>query len=133
MTVFSDDNKRIVDIGSESTLFSVYSTVIVLLKRNRLIGDAVEFLKTGRCGSDNALNVARQVNLIRDNLAKFSPDRAVWDCRDRTKIPPWNGNLSPVVTSCANLYTTADGKDLLFELVSILTYAGVTRQSVYAL
>lgn len=43
---------------------------------------------------------------------------------------PWKGRLSNVITSCANLYTTADGKDLLYEVVSILCYAEVAAVSV---
>lgn len=36
---------------------------------------------------------------------------------------PWSNNLSGIVTSCGNLYTTLDGKDLLYEVVCVLTYA----------
>ena len=36
---------------------------------------------------------------------------------------PWSNYLSGIVTSCGNLYTTLDGKDLLYEVVCVLTYA----------
>lgn len=48
------------------------------------------------------------------------------------KTVPWKGKLSPVITACANLYTTADGKDLLLEVVCILSYAQIKKVSMLA-
>ena len=133
MTIYSTDNGKMVLIGSPTILFSIYSTVKVLLKRySNQIKLAEDFLQAGRCNSMDAIETARQINLIRDYLARFSPDKAVWDYRDKTLSAPWKNNLSPVVTSCSNLYTTADGKDLLFELVAVLTYAGYKGLDVYS-
>ncbi len=56
----------------------------------------------------------------------------MFDIDDRKKEVPWKGNISSAITSCANLYTTSDGKDLLFELVSVLVYADIKIQSVHA-
>ena len=132
MTIRSSDNKRYVDVGSSTTLFSLFSTVKVLLNRNR---KAIElgrrFLETGTCKSADALETARQINLIRDYLSRYSPDKAIWDYRDTSITAPWVGNISPIITSCANLYTTADGKDLLFEIVALLTYAGYCDCTVF--
>ena len=36
------------------------------------------------------------------------------------------------VTSCANLYTTADGKDLFTEVFALLEYASKENVSVFA-
>lgn len=55
---------------------------------------------------------------MRDKLSNYSPEDLVYDIDDRSKHAPWEANISPVVTSCANFYTTADGKDLLFDIVS---------------
>lgn len=76
------------------------------------------------------METARQFNLIRDELSRYAPEKAVYDFRDLKKKAPWNNNLSSVITSCANLYTTTDGQDLLYEIVSILCYAGVKKVSV---
>ena len=124
-TIHSTDNEKTVLVGSVSVLFSLYSTVKSLLKKNtNQISFAVRFLESGNCKSKDAIETARQINLIRDFLARYSPDKAIWDIRDKSIPAPWKNNLSPVITSCSNLYTTADGKDLLFEFVAILTYAG---------
>jgi len=133
MRLISADLKRCVDIGGSDIWYSIYSTVEIRLgtfKKN--IPLAVEFIKTGKCDPDKALECARQFNLLRDELAKYPPNKAVYTIDDITKTAPWEDDLSPVVTSCANLYTTADGQDLLFEIVSILTYAYYLKVSVIA-
>ena len=123
MTIQSADSKRFVDVGNSDVLLSLYSTILMRIDKKTDIQLAIEFLRTGDCNTENALECARQMNLIRDRLSQISPDNAVYNFKDLTKKAPWSGNLSPTITSCANLYLTADGKDLLFELVSILTYS----------
>ena len=123
MMIVTDDNKRIISIGS-GILFSVYSTLEVRTKRfKKDVPLAEQFLKFGVCEPENAMETARQFNQLRDEFAKYEPDKAVYDMTDPKKAAPWAGKLSKVVTSCANLYTTNDGQDLLFEIVSILCYA----------
>lgn len=133
MRLISSDGERVVDIGGSDIWFSVYSTVISFFGHNRnKIAKAVEFMEKGICDGKDGYEVARQFNLIRDELSRIVPDKAVYDINNKKKTAPWKGKLSPVITSCANLYTTADGKDLLFEVVSILTYAQIKKVSVSA-
>ena len=42
------------------------------------------------------------------------------------------GNISSNVTSCANLYTTADGKDLIQEAISLLKHAAAAGLDILA-
>ena len=131
MIISSSDNERIVDIGSSDIWISLCSTVFVRLDKNiKKYPLAVEFLRIGTYEGKNAYEVARQINLIRDDLSQIPPDKAVYDMSNLKAEAPWKNNLSPVITSCANYFTTADGKDLLFELVSILCYAAVKDVSV---
>jgi hypothetical protein len=130
MMLSSSDRKRFVDLGTSDILFSVYSTAATLLQDySEDISLGLRFLEKGVCESKEGYRTARQINLIRDGLARFSPDQAVYDRNDPQKTAPWK-SLSPVITSCANLFTTADGKDLLYELVSILCYAEICEVSV---
>lgn len=131
MTITSSDNKKFVDVGSYTIWRAIYSTVICRLNESeRLFPDAIDFLKIGKCAPDMAQKTARQINLIRDHLALIPPEKAVYD-KDHPQLDaPWKNSISAVVTSCANLFTTADGKDLLFELVSILVYASMEKVSV---
>lgn len=131
MTIETSDGKRVVNIGGSDIWYSVYSTVEVRLGLfKRKVPLAIQFFKSGICGAEEAMETARQFNLIRDELSQYTPDKSVYDFRDLKKKAPWNNNLSSVITSCANLYTTADGQDLLYEVVSILCYAGIKKVSV---
>lgn len=133
MKLVTSDRKRIVDIGSSSDWISVYSTAESRLGHHkRKIPLALAFLKTGNCGATDGIETARQINLMRDEFARLSPDKVVYDIENPNEAAPWADNLSPVITSCANLFITADGKDMLFEVVSILTYAGIKGIEVNA-
>ena len=124
MNISSSDNKRSVNVGSSDILFALYSTIVVRLeKKQKNIAHAIAFLKSGKSDPKEALETAREFNIIRDALSQISPEELVFDMRDLSKKAPWINNISPVVTSCGNLFTTSDGKDLLFEIVSIFTYA----------
>ena len=131
MTFITSNHKRCVDIGRSDIWSSLYATVSINLKRN--IGEiplAIQFLESGFCHSQKAMETARQFNLIRDMLAQCPPQKLVYNLKNPGGPAPWDNNISPVVTSCANFYTTADGGDLLYEIVSILCYAGIAGESV---
>lgn len=124
MTIITSDGKRSVDIGTNDIWNSIYFTAADAFGMQKSkIKRAVEFMERGLCAGEDAIETARQFNLIRDRFASIPPEKLIYDIRDKKKKAPWDGNISPVVTSCANLFTTADGKDLLHEVVSILTYA----------
>lgn len=130
MQIVSDNGIRSVDPGF-GTLWAVYSTTQACLMQHRDKLPLVEqFMKTGVCKAQDALETARQFNLLRDAFAAIPPEKAVYDMSNPEIKAPWEGNLSPVVTSCANLFTTEDGKDLLFEIVSILTYGAYTGTAI---
>lgn len=124
MTLVSSDGNRSVDIGQATILHSLYSTILVRIKDvSEFAPDALRVLKSGVYTGKDGLMVARQLNLIRDRLAQLSPELAVYDMNNLSARAPWEGHISEVITSCGNMFLTADGKDLLFELVSILVYA----------
>lgn len=133
MKLITSDRKRVVDIGSSADWISVYSTAELRLgHQKKKIPLALAFMKTGKCDAKDGIETARQINLMRDEFAKLSPDKVVYDIDNPKQAVPWADDLSPVITSCANLFTTADGKDMLFEVVSILTYAGIKEVAVTA-
>ena len=124
MMIMSSDDKRYVDVGSEDIWYSVLSTAeIRLAPMKKDIRLALDFLNTGKCSAMNAHETARQFNLIRDAFSQIDPSNAVYNKDKPSMVAPWINNLSGIVTSCGNLYTTSDGKDLLYEIVCILTYA----------
>ncbi|MBR3158032.1 MAG: hypothetical protein IKF14_02900 [Atopobiaceae bacterium] len=126
IVIASSDGRKAADIGSTSVLYSLYSTIIMRIPDAvQIAGLAVKFLHSGFCASEDCLATARQTNLLRDRLSQIPPEEAVYDMNDLDARAPWEGNISPVITSCGNFYTTSDGKDLIFEIVSVLTYAGI--------
>ena len=134
MTIISDDEVKMVDVGTSDTLRALYSTALILLKdSNSDIELGLEFLRTGNCTAGSAEESAKQIEAIKKGLSSFNPKDAVYDYRDLKKEAPWKDNISEHVTSCANLFTTADGKDLLLELIDILNYASIKVVSVETL
>ena len=131
MIIMSSDNKRYIDVGSESIWNSVLSTAeIRLASMKRKIPLALDLLNTGKCSAQNAHETARQINLIRDAFSQLAPTDAVYNKDKPSMAAPWINNLSGIVTSCGNLYTTSDGKDLLYEVVCVLTYAHYKKVDV---
>lgn len=130
MNIRTKDEKRYISIDYE-TWFCLYSTVKGRIEtQTDELNDAIDFLKDMKCQWNDGLKIARQINLIRDKLSLIEPDEAIYNIDDRTIQVPWKGNLSPVITSCANMFTTSDGKDLLYEIVSILCYSAYTKNDV---
>ena len=131
MEIISADEKRYVDVGNSDIWNCFYSTVITKLKElSDDIPLALLFLKNKECEPENCIETARQMDLIRDNLSKLSINELVYDYNKPKKKAPWQGNLSPIITSCGNFFTTADGKDLIFEINTVLCYCGIKKMNV---
>jgi len=130
LTMMTSDEEKFVTVGGGNYWNSLMSTVDIRLKNKKNISYAVNFLHSGECSAEDALETAKQFNIIRDELSKFGPDKIIYDSEDLKKEAPWKDNISPTVTSCANFFTTVDGKDLFSEIVNILTYAAVNEVSV---
>ena len=132
MIIVSSNCKRLVEVGGSDILYSLYSTILVRL--DQFVAEvplAIGFLQNGICAGKDGLETAREFNLLRDRLAQIPPDQAVYNLENLSQQAPWAGKLSPVITSCANLYTTKDGQDLLFEIVSLLCYGYYSNTDIH--
>lgn len=126
MLIISKDKKRMLDIDDIRVWNSIYYTARHIYKEKEdCIQNALKFFESKYCDSGHCYSTAREFNLIRDSFSQLKPDQMIYDVENPEKKPSFLKNLSPVVTSLGNLYTTADGKDLLFEIVSILTYGQI--------
>ena len=133
MTIISEDDQMYVNVGGYDIWHCFYSTVIEKLEMMRNeIALAISFLENGTCAPSDCIETARELNLIRDRLAQIPPTELVYDVRNPAKKAPWTNRISPIVTSCGNFFTTADGKDLIFELNALLCYCSVKQISVLA-
>ena len=134
MDIGTRNAARIVNVGSASGLYSLYSTAKVLMgRRAKGVAIALDFLKTGNCGARSCGKAATQLAKISNELERHSPSEAIWDIQNPASRAPWADNLASTVTSCADLYTTADGELMLPELLSLLRYAESNGQDVVAL
>jgi len=131
MILRTDDGKRIIDIGTSDLWFCFYSTVAIRLSNIKSrIPDALEFMKNQKCVYSKCLETARQFNLIRDELSCHPVSDIVYNMNDPNQKAPWEGRISNVITSCGNFFTTADGKDLIFELTALLCYSAYSQSII---
>ena len=131
MRIITSDGNKYINIGAAEVWKSLCSTIFVLLDDEKdSIMKARSFLENNKAEGVEGYEIARQFNLIRDKLSRFAPEKVIFDINDMDFRAPWYGKLSPVVTSCANLFITADGEDLLYEIVCIFCYAEIKRVSV---
>lgn len=130
MDLITSDKKIILDVGL-GTWQSLNSTIMCKLKDySNEIPLVLHLLSNRNSKGLNQIELARQLNLVRDRFSMLSPDEAIYDISDLSKEAPWKGKLSPVITSCGNLFTTNDGKDLFSELVSLFSYCHYTKNYV---
>lgn len=134
MRLFTSDENRSVDIGTGSIWYSIYSTAYILFSENAKeeVSHAMEFLKNGDSLVEDVPLIAEQLTKIQAFFSLINPEMAIYDLHHPETAPPWKGNIAPTVTSCANLYTTADGKDLFTEVIALLQYAAENNVNVMA-
>ena len=134
MRLYTKDENKSVDVGTSSIWYSLYSTTMVCLSDSikERVPLALEFLKTGNCFADDIEEMTKQLEVIYNQLTLISPKKAILDLKNPDVPPPWRNHISADVTSCADLYTTADGEDLFSEVFELLKYAEETKASVFA-
>ncbi len=100
MIITSEDGKRTVNIGDANDWKAVFSTILCCVTdANVKMPMAMAFLKTGKCAGRDGYEIARQFNLIRDELATVPPKNMVYDYENPGVKAPWDGHISPVITS----------------------------------
>ena len=131
MTIISEDGNVFVDVGNYDYWNCFCSTIVTKLNNlKKEIPLALSFLERGECAPENCMETARQLNLVRDNLSGLPVTEIVYDMKKPLKKAPWKDKISPIVTSCGNFFTTADGKDLIHELNTVLCYCSVKKIAV---
>ena len=134
MRLYTSNEAKTIDVGTGSIWYSIYSTACIALSENvkKSIPLAMDFLKTGECAATNANQTKKQLSEIINAFSKLDPDKAIYNLHKPDVVPPWKGNIAQSVTSCANLYTTADGKDLFSEVMDLLQYAQEKGVDIFA-
>lgn len=80
---------------------------------------------------EDVAEVIENLEEIRNDLKKFSPQQVIWDINDLSKQPPWGGNINSRITSLSNYFVTSNGKDLFEVLINALNNAIRKQSDVY--
>lgn len=131
MTLMTEDGKMSVSIGSSTILHALYSTTKVHMGIGRLrVRSAMAFLESGVCKKGNIGTTLEQLKLVKLKLAEIEPARMVYDYKNRNMKAPWQHVMSDEITSCADLFTTSEGRLLIDELLLLLEYAHENELSI---
>lgn len=113
-------------VGSGDFLNSFFSSVAYHLE-NRKWGSRfpliMEELYQGRLSLRKIDRAMEELNTIKRELRKFSPDKVIWDIEDLSKRPPWGDHISKDITDLSNYFVTSEGEDFLVTLSHALEKA----------
>ena len=89
-------------IGRGDFLHSFFSTVAYNLE-NENWGSRFPIIMNelyqGKMSWMNVDKAIAELNVIKEELKAFSPDKVIWDIEDLSKQPPWGNNISKDITS----------------------------------
>ena len=113
-------------IGRGDFLHSFFSTVAYNLE-NENWGSRFPIIMNelyqGKMSWMNVDKAIAELNVIKEELKAFSPDKVIWDIEDLSKQPPWGNNISKDITSLSNYFVTSDGEDFLATFLRVLEMA----------
>ena len=103
-------------IGSEDFLFSFFSTVAYNLE-NKKWGTKfpviMNELYLGELNSSRIPEAINELEQMKQGLAKYSPNKVIWNIKNLSAQPPWKTNISDDITNLSNYFVTSDGEDFI--------------------
>lgn len=124
MLIATNNDEYSVDVGSASFLFCFYSTLVTHIPNfDKKLPNLFRLLQEGHLTADSCSQAAKELNTARDLLSNLPPDNVVWDMAQPEKQPPWGSNIAASITSLGNYFVTANGEDLVFEILTLLQVA----------
>ena len=103
-------------IGSEDFLFSFFSTVAYNLE-NKKWGTKfpviMNELYLGELNSSRIPEAINELEQMKQGLAKYSPNKVIWNIKNLSAQPPWGTNISDDITDLSNYFVTSDGEDFI--------------------
>lgn len=132
MRLTTSNYTKTVDVGTGTIWYSLFSTIMLYVPEEvkNTVPDAIDFLKEGACSYVTASAISKQMRIIKDSLKNVDANKAILDFKHSEHPAPWKGHISKDVTSCADLYLTADGKNLIDEVVKLLEFADETKVAI---
>ena len=131
MKITVSDQSKYINVGSPSFLYAFFSTIVCKVPANANTSVGINFLKTGAISAAECEACAKSFEGIRKELSAFPRSEIIWNEEEPSQQPPWGDNISSHITSLGNYFVTADGKDLISELILLLQYASEHNLNVY--
>lgn len=103
-------------IGSEDFLFSFFSTVAYNLENQKWgtkFPVIMNELYLGELNSSRIPKAIDELKQMKQGLAKYSPNKVIWNIKDLSAQPPWGTNISDDITDLSNYFVTSDGEDFI--------------------
>ena len=119
-------------IGSPSFFKSFFSTVYARLEKEwgSQYPVLMNELYSGSVTHQHCDRAIEELVDIRRRLAELPPDQVVWDFENLSSAPPWGNRISLTITSLANYFWTADGKDLIDVLMEAFSQCKDKKKDV---
>lgn len=70
-------------------------------------------LYQGELKSQHIPIAIHELEQIKKELAKLSPDKVIWDIENLSAQPPWGTSISSDITNLSNYFVTSDGEDFI--------------------
>ena len=103
-------------IGSEDFLFSFFTTDAYNLE-NKKCGTKfpviMNELYLGELNSSRIPEAINELEQMKQGLAKYSPNKVIWNIKNLSAQPPWGTNISDDITDLSNYFVTSDGEDFI--------------------
>lgn len=111
------------EVGAASFLHSFFSTIAYRLEDNKWGTRFPYLMRKLYQGKLERLDVEKaieELDVIKNELKKFSPEKVIWDIENLNSQPPWGNEISEDITDLSNYFVTSDGKDLIKVLYDAL-------------
>ena len=131
MKIVCGDYLKVVEIGDYKFWDLIKEIVVMFFKEKKDVAEAKLFLETGNCSYEDSYKVAKQINLIRDELASIKIQRLDEIKENIISDTEYLNNISPIVTSFANLFITSNGEDAFYEMVKILCFSHFKKENIW--
>jgi len=120
------------EIGISDFLHSFFSTVSYNLEKewgSRFPYMMKKFYK-GKLKYRDVDKARRELLIIRKELEKFPPTKAIWDIDDLSKQEPWEDDISDEMTNLSNYFFTCEGDDLFEVILAAFKDAQESKEDV---
>jgi hypothetical protein len=120
-------------LGAGNFVHSFFSTIAYRLENNKWgsrFPNLMNELYKKETDYKKCIKMKKELETIKREFSKLTPDNVIWDIEDLNKQPPWGNNIAETITDMSNYYLTSDGKQLFDVLEKALKTAIETKKTI---